>query len=54
MGKGKGKIAGRIMKIRKGEVLVDVKLRSYRKSAVIMTALRRAIPFNGRLVYRDR
>jgi len=54
MGKGKGKIAGRVFRVKKGEVLVDLKFRNRLKSLKIYRALKEAIPGKTRLVYKNK
>jgi ribosomal protein L16/L10AE len=54
MGKGKGKIAGRVLKIRPSETLVDLRLNALWKSYKHLTALRMAIPGKCKLVYKSR
>jgi ribosomal protein L16/L10AE len=54
MGKGKGKIVGRVVKIKRGESIVDLRFRNYLKSPHLIRALRQAIPCTTRLVYRNK
>jgi len=53
MGKGKGKIAGRVVKIKRGESIVDLRFKNYLKTPRLIRALRRAMPAT-RLVYRNK
>jgi len=50
MGKGKGKILGRILKIQKGEAIFDIRMRHPVKSKKWVTAVRRALPTTVKLV----
>lgn len=57
MGKGKGKIAGRIMKLKRGQAIVDVKVRNFSKKITYLKylkALRAAIPYKTRLIYKNK
>jgi len=54
MGKGKGKIAGRVFRVKRGEVLVDLKFRNRLKSLKIYRAVKEAIPGKTRLVYKNK
>jgi len=50
MGKGKGKITGRLWKVQKGQGILDLKVRHPFKSRKIVTAVKRTMPTTVRLV----
>jgi ribosomal protein L16/L10AE len=52
MGKGKGKIWGRLMKIERGEVIFDAHVRNPIKSRKWVRAVRRTLPVPSTLVYK--
>lgn len=54
MGKGKGKIFGRVLKIKKGEVVFDMGVSHIRKSRKWLGALKLVIPTTTRVVYKSR
>ncbi|MBS1584570.1 MAG: ribosomal protein L16 [Bacteroidetes bacterium] len=54
MGKGKGKIAGRVAKIQRGEVLFEGKIAHHRKSRKWVSALKQTMPSTLQLVYHSK
>lgn len=54
MGKGKGKIFGRILKIRPGEIFFDFKVKNPLKTRRFVKAIKEALPARSRLVYRNK
>jgi ribosomal protein L16/L10AE len=54
MGKGKGKIGSRIMKIRRNEVIVDIRLKNYIKHRRFIKAVKSAIPSTTQVVFKNR
>jgi hypothetical protein len=54
MGKGKGKIVGRVLKMQRGEVLLDGFVANPLKTKKWVGALRLTLPARTRLVYFNR
>jgi ribosomal protein L16/L10AE len=54
MGKGKGKIMGRVLRIKKNEVVLDIKAKNIFKAKKSLRALRLAIPTTTKLTFKNR
>jgi len=54
MGKGKGKISGRVLRIRPGEVFIDLKFRNLAKMGNRLKAFRQALPSTAQMVFRNK
>ena len=54
MGKGKGKIFGRVLKIQKGEIVLDVNIACPFKTKKWVDALQKSLPTTTKLIYKNR
>jgi len=54
MGKGKGKILGRVLRVRPGEVFLDVKIKNFLRMHRQLKALRQALPSTSTMVFRNK
>ena len=54
MGKGKGKIFGRVLKIKKGEIVFDANIANPLKTKKWVDALKKSLPTTTKLVYQNR